>query len=105
MEERREYRQDICLYHELTDSVIKDLKEALKSLADGQMQMRETLVKLTEAFKLMERLDRRIDSVEQRVKESEEEVSDLKVAVYKAGAIVGALMVIIQIGLKVFLGI
>ena len=105
MEERRKCTPDSCLYHELTDSVIKDLKEALKSLADGQMQMRETIIKLTEAFKSMERLDRRIDSCEQRVKDTEKEVADLRVAVYKAGAVVAGLMIVLQIGMKLFIGI
>lgn len=105
MEERRKCTPDSCMYHELTDSVIKDLKEAMKSLADGQMQMKETIIKLTEAFKSMDRLDRRIDSAEQRVKDNEKEISDLRVAVYKAGAVVAALMIILQVGMKLFIGV
>jgi hypothetical protein len=105
MEERRKCTPDSCMYHALTDSVIQDLKEAMRSLADGQMQMRETIIKLTEAFKSMERLDKRIDSVDERIKGNEKDVSDLRVAVYKAGAVVAALMIILQIGLKIFVGV
>lgn len=105
MEERRKCTPDSCMYHALTDSVIQDLKEAMRSLVDGQMQMKETIIKLTEAFKSMERLDKRIDATELRVKENEKEVSDLRVAVYKAGAVVAGLMIVLQIGLKVFIGV
>lgn len=93
------------MYHSLTDSVIQDLKEAMRSLADGQMQMRETIIKLTEAFKSMERLDKRIDNAEEGVKSNSKEISELRVAVYKAGAVVAALMIVLQIGLKIFMGV
>ena len=105
MEERRKCTPDSCMYHALTDSVIGDLKEAMKALADGQTQMRETIIKLTESFKSVERLDKRIDKAEEEIKGNKQEVDTLKIGVYKAGAVIGALLLVLQVALKVFFGI
>lgn len=97
-----------CLYHVLTDSVIHDLKEAVKRIMEGQDQMKETVIQLAEAFKSMERLDRKIDKIEELQRSKNEstdrELSSLKGTLYKAGGAVAALMVLGEVAIRIIIG-
>ena len=104
-------QQSICQYHTLNDSVIHDLRDSVKVLIDGQQEMRVSVMQLTEALKAMDRIERKIDKLEdahkddldkfatnQRIrnKEIDIEIGNLKAFVYKvtgfaiaAGSILG----------------
>lgn len=95
MEETRGCNPQECKYHMLTDSVINDLREAVNKLTEGQDQMRETVIQLTEAFKLMGRVDQRVDKLEdlQREKDKDQDakIQELRGFMYKAvGIAIGA---------------
>jgi hypothetical protein len=76
-----------CQYHALTEAVVEDLKDAVHRLMEGQDQMKETVIKLVEAFKYMERLDAKIDKLEELHREKERdqdcEIKELKAFMYK----------------------
>ncbi len=103
-----------CQYHALTEAVVEDLKDAVHRLMEGQDQMKETVIKLAEAFKYMEKVEVKVDRLEERLRETDREhakivaeknekqdieIDKIKVFMYKAmGA--GALALI---GLNYFL--
>lgn len=83
---------DTCQYHKLTESVITDLKGAVEKLLEGQDQMKETVIKLTENMKSFERIDERIVRLEElqreRDKEQDIKIQELRAFMYKmAGAL------------------
>lgn len=95
MDKKYTCNPETCQYHALTESVITDLKDAVKKLTEGQEQMNKTVVQLTEAFKWMDRIDRRVEKVEdlQRAKDREQdhEIGEVKGFMYRAGGVaVGA---------------
>lgn len=86
---------DTCQYHYLTESVIADLKESVIKLLEGQTKMGESIVQLTEAFKMVERIDARLAKLEDLAREKDKEqdvkIDELKGFMYKAmGAIAAA---------------
>jgi len=88
----------------LTESVIKDLKRAVEKLMEGQDQMRETVIHLTEAFKAMERINHRMEQMEdlQREKDKEQDtkIDELKAFMYKSIGLVASLGVLGGVVLK-----
>lgn len=83
---------DTCQYHVLTESIIKDLRDAVGKLMDGQEQMRETVIHLTEAFKAMEKIDKRILRMEDLARDvnkgQDAKIDELRAFMYKSmGAI------------------
>lgn len=93
-----------CQYHALTESVIGDLKAAVQKLTESQEQMKETVIQLAEAFKAMERLNQRIDKLENNLveknKEQDKKVDELRIFMYKALGAGMALMGALSIALK-----
>lgn len=91
-----------CQYHALTESVVKDLKVTVQKVSEGQDQMRETVIHLTEAFKAMERIDKRMEKLEdatlRRDKEQDSKIDELRIFMYKA---IGAMMAV-SVGAGVF---
>ena len=107
----KEIQQSICQYHTLNDSVIHDLRDSVKVLIDVQQGMRVSVTQLTEAFKAMDRIEKKIDKMEDahkadldkfatnqrlRNKEVDQELDKLKAFVYRvtgsavaAGGILG----------------
>lgn len=98
-----------CQYHQLTGAAIQDMRETVKALVEGQQQMRDNLIQLTEAFKQMDRLERRVDKMEERGekdnKEQDVSIRKLENNFYKAAGGIGAVLVVAQILLKVFFGV
>lgn len=98
-----------CSYHELTKAVVGDMKSAVDRITEGQQQMRESLVQLTEAIKQMDRLERRLDKIEEEKREDTKEqdvsIRNLEKNYYKAAGAVGVLVVVVQIALKIFVGV
>jgi len=96
---------DTCQYHYLTESIIKDLKRAVEKLMEGQDQMRETVIQLTEAFKAMEKIDNKIGQIEvlQREKDKEQDckIDELKAFMYKSMGVVAAIGILIGVLLKI----
>ena len=84
-----------CQYHTLTENVIRDLKEAVQSTVEGQQQLRETVIHLTEAFKAMERIDKRMEKMEDatvlRDKEQDQKIDELRIFMYKALGVLAAI--------------
>ena len=93
-----------CQYHALTESVISDLKAAVQKLTESQEQMKETVIQLAEAFKAMERLNKRIDKLEntlvEKNKEQDKKVDELRIFMYKALGAGMAIMGALSIALK-----
>lgn len=89
-----------CQYHALTDAVITDLKEAVHKLMESQEKMRETVITMTEAFKAVERLDARLEKMEDeqksRDKDQDKKIDQLRAFMYKVSG--GAIAVCGMIG-------
>lgn len=100
-------RRSFCQYHMMTEGSVGDLKAAVKNLTDTQVQMRETLMQLSEVFRAVERLEKRMDKLEiqrdgivekcekkheDRWKEQEGKLDEVRIFMYKAIG-VGALAV------------
>ena len=64
-----------CQYHALTEAVVEDLKDAVHRLMEGQDQMKETVIKLAEAFKYMEKVEVKVDRLEERYRDAEKETA------------------------------
>lgn len=95
-----------CQYHNVNESVIHDLRDAVKQLVESHQEMRVSVMQLTEALKSMERIERKIDKLEEehredldkmwrmhreKDKEQDTKIEELKAFVYKiSGAAVGA---------------
>lgn len=77
-----------CQYHQLTDNVMEDLKTAVEKITDSQMQVKETMIKLVEGFKAVDRLEGKVDKFEllQREKDrvQDERIDELRVFMYKS---------------------
>ena len=112
-ERRKEKRREdidctpqTCQYHVLTESVIADLKQAVEKLMEGQDQMKETVIHLTEAFKAMERIDARMEKLEdlQRVKDQiqDAKLDEVKGFMYKAMGALAAIGALGGVVLKYF---
>lgn len=101
-------QRDICQYHSQDHSVIGDLKDAVKVIIDGQQDMRGDLLKLTEAFKNMDRLESRLEKIEDERKRQEErrdiEVQELRAFMNKALGILATAAVVGSVLLK-FIGV
>jgi len=91
---RKEERRGIscspetCQYHDLTESVITDLKEAVHKLMEGQDMMRGSLIQMTEAFKAVERLEDSLRKLEEEVRFAnrgqDKKIDSIRVFMYKA---------------------
>lgn len=86
-----------CNYHNLNDAIISDLREAVKALVVGQVDMKLSVTQLVEAFKSMDRLEIKIDKLESTQAERNEKqdikIDELRVFMYKclgAGAAIMA---------------
>lgn len=90
---------EVCNYHNANDSVIGDMKEAVKALVAGQVEMRLSITQLVEAFKSMDRLEAKIDKLEARQiindKDQDEKIQELRNFMYKC---LGAGSAILTIG-------
>lgn len=112
MEERREMERrsivcstDSCQYHILTESVIKDLKNATEKLVDGQEHLRDTVIKLVEGFKFIDKLDGKVDRLEEEMKEKDEKqdvkIDKLRNFMYKVSGIAVGISAIIGIAIPI----
>lgn len=54
-----------CVYHDINETVIEDLKNAVKVLLDGQQDLKLSVIQLTEAFKSMDRIESKVDKLEE----------------------------------------
>lgn len=99
---------DTCQYHYLTQSVITDLKDAVAKILEGQAQMRDTVISLVETVKGFDRIDARIEKLEQERKEHEkiqdEQIDGLRIFMYKAMGIIGVLAVVAGFLVRIFFG-
>ena len=77
-----------CQYHQLTDRVMEDLRDAVSKITESQMQVKESMASLIEGFKAMDRLEKRQEKQEelQRAKDQEQDlkIDQLRIFMYKA---------------------
>lgn len=77
-----------CQYHQLTDRVMEDLRDAVGKITESQMQVKESMASLIEGFKAMDRLERKQEKQEelQRTKDQEQDlkIDQLRIFMYKA---------------------
>lgn len=89
-----------CIYNEIHENAIVELKESVKVLLEGQRHMSEAIVQLTTSLKSIDRLERKIDKLEEHQREEidkqEVKIEKLSAMVYKAGGAVAAVVIIIQ---------
>lgn len=99
---------DTCQYHYLTESVIKDLKESVVQLLEGQTKMSETIIQLTEAFKAIERLDNKLEKLEDEQKKKDEKqdekIDQVRMFMYKVIGATGVIITAIGFASKFFGG-
>lgn len=92
MSEQKDYKYhctpETCQYHYLTESVISDLKESVIKLLEGQEKMSNTIIQMTEAFKAVDKLDGRLEKLEdnQKLKDEQQDsrIDELRMFMYKA---------------------
>lgn len=98
-----------CQYHYLTENVIADLKSAVEKVIEGQGQMRETVIALTENMKSFERVDNRLEKLEtlqrERDKEQDLKIQEIRAFMYKAMGAIAVLGVVAGFASKVILGV
>ena len=86
--------KELLQYRYLTATVVKDLKESIVKLLESQTEMGKSIAQLTEAFKMVDRLDARLIRLEEldrsRDKEQDQKISEVRAYMYK---LTGALMV------------
>jgi len=97
--------ENLCASHMHSEASIQELKIIVSKLSDGMIQVRESMVQLTEAFKALGKVDARLDKLEEiHNRDSEanrKRLSDLEGNVYKAGAVIAALLLAIEIGFRI----
>lgn len=107
-EAERRRQTDICQYHTNDHAVISDLRDAVKIIIEGQQDMRASLIQLTEAFKNMERIELRLEKIEDRRRSDREkrdnEIAELKTFMNRAMGWAAAIALIGGILIK-FLGV
>ena len=109
MEDRRETldrrQESLCPSHIHNESSIAELKNIVAKLNDGMVQVRESMIQLTEAFKALGKVDARLDKLEELHREDNgkqsKRLEELERNVYKAGAIIAAILLSIEIGFRV----
>jgi len=87
--------KELLQYRYLTATVVNDLKESIVKLMESQTEMGKSIAQLTEAFKMVDRLDARLIRLEEmdreRDKEQEEKINEVRAFMYK---LTGAFLVI-----------
>jgi hypothetical protein len=100
---------DTCQYHYLTQAVITDLKDAVSKILEGQAQMRDTVISLVETVKGFDRIDARIEKMEQKARDEKVEqdirIDELRVFMYKAIGVISVLAVAAGFLIKMIIGI
>jgi hypothetical protein len=96
-----ECNSSTCQYHALTESVVRDLKVAVQRTVEGQDQLKETVIHLTEAFKAMDRIDKRMEKLEDSMalkdKEQDQKIDELRIFMYKALGSIATVMAAIGV--------
>jgi uncharacterized coiled-coil protein SlyX len=97
--------ENLCASHMHNEASIQELKIIVVRLSDGMAQVRESMVQLTEAFKALGKVDARLDKLEEThnrdAEDNRRRLSTLEGNVYKAGAIIAALLLAIEIGFRI----
>jgi len=115
----------LCQYHINDHAVISDLKDSVRVIIEGQQEMRTSVIQLTEAFKNMERIEARIEKIEDlrserevkmdlriekiedqradREERREKEIRELRAFMNKALGILAATTAIGSVALKLLL--
>lgn len=98
-----------CQYHYFTERVISDLKNAVEQLLEGQRAMSDTIVKLTENVKAIEKLDVRLEKLEDlqrnREKEQLEKLDEVRRFMWKVAGAISVIAPAIAILTKIFVGV
>lgn len=85
---------EVCQYHTYDHQVIGDLKSSVALIIEGQQEMRSSIVQLLEAFKYMDRLELRLEKIEEERRRQGEkrdkEIAELKTFMNKAIGYIGA---------------
>lgn len=55
-----------CQYHAVTEKVVGNLEVAVSEIVRSQAEMRENIIQLTEAVKSFQKMQERIDKMEER---------------------------------------
>lgn len=91
---------DTCQYHYLTERLISDLRDAIVEIKDGQETMNRTVIELTQSIKGIDRVERRIDKLEeeqkQKDKEQDERIRSNESYAIKIATVAGALVMIVS---------
>jgi uncharacterized coiled-coil protein SlyX len=97
--------ENLCASHVHNEASINELKVIVSKLSDGMIQVRESMVQLTEAFKALGKVDARLDKLEdvhnKDAEENRKRLSDLEANVYKAGAVIAGVLLAIEIGFRI----
>jgi uncharacterized coiled-coil protein SlyX len=102
----RRLEVDYCASHVHNEQSIAELKTIVSKLNDGMGQVREGMIQLTEAFKALGKVDARLDKLEEiHNRDSErnrERLERLESNVYKAGALIAAILLVIELGFRLW---
>ena len=87
--------KELLQYRYLTSTVVNDLKESIVKLMESQTEMGKSIAQLTEAFKMVDRLDARLIRLEEMYKECNKDqdikINEVRSFMYK---LTGAFLVI-----------
>ena len=67
-----------CQYHAVTEKVVGNLEVAVSEIVRSQAEMRENIIQLTEAVKSFQKMQQRIDKMEEKW-ETKNEKQDEKI--------------------------
>ena len=106
MDEQKERRSTFCSSHTYNEQALGELRIIVVKLTEGVTQVRESMIQLTEAFKYLDRVDKRLDRLEEQhgidSSKQRERLEVLEKNVYKAGGIIAAILLMMEIGFKFF---
>jgi biopolymer transport protein ExbB/TolQ len=98
-EERRRCDPNECPSHDLTLAVVQELKEAVQKLMEGQEETKRSIVRLAEGFKTVERLERKIEHLEEihraDVKEHQKNLAEVRAFMYKVSGVLAVVAVLV----------
>jgi hypothetical protein len=100
-EEKRGCDFSECPSHDVTLAVVQELKEAVHKLVEGQEETKRSIVRLAEGFKSIDRLERKIEHIEDihrtDTKENQRNLAEVRAFMYKIAGVISAAAVLIPL--------
>lgn len=96
-----------CQYHAVTQKVVDNLEIAVHEIVRSQAEMRENIIQLTEAVKVFQKMQERIEKLEDKLEKKNAE-QDLEIRqnskqIYLVMAVGGAVVTLINVLIPVVL--